>query len=250
MDCSMPAFPVPHHLLEFAQVHVHWISGAIQSIWGNQPSILIGRTDVKAEASILWPPEVKSQLIGKTDAGKDWRQRGEGDREWDGWMASQVTVVLYSWHLWGFTLSSRKTHLLVSRREGWLPSAFQNPLQAALNRIEEVANESSNSDDLRWPLCICLWLDLTWGIHTHDLARRFYFIITSSPGFRITQLSCHHLIVWFPKETPIFTLFYFGEEISPTHEIDIIVISNRDINWFQKTLAPKIITKEHIKFIK
>ena len=27
---STPGFPVPHHLLEFAQVHVHWIGGAIQ----------------------------------------------------------------------------------------------------------------------------------------------------------------------------------------------------------------------------
>ena len=25
----------------------------------------IGRTDVEAEAPILWPPDVKSQLIGK-----------------------------------------------------------------------------------------------------------------------------------------------------------------------------------------
>ena len=30
MDCSMPAFPVLHHLLEFAQTHVHWVAGAIQ----------------------------------------------------------------------------------------------------------------------------------------------------------------------------------------------------------------------------
>ena len=30
MDCSMPDLPVPHHLLKFAQVHVHWISNAIQ----------------------------------------------------------------------------------------------------------------------------------------------------------------------------------------------------------------------------
>ena len=30
MDCSTPGFPVPHHLPEFAQVHVHWISDAIQ----------------------------------------------------------------------------------------------------------------------------------------------------------------------------------------------------------------------------
>jgi len=40
----------------------------------NQPWILIGRTD--AEAPILWPPDAKSQLIGKDpDAGKDWRQK-------------------------------------------------------------------------------------------------------------------------------------------------------------------------------
>ena len=26
MDCSTPGLPVPHHLLEFAQVHLHWIS--------------------------------------------------------------------------------------------------------------------------------------------------------------------------------------------------------------------------------
>ena len=33
---------------------------------GNQPWMFIGRTD--AEASILWSPEAKSSLIGKTDA--------------------------------------------------------------------------------------------------------------------------------------------------------------------------------------
>ena len=39
---------------------------------GNQPRIFVGRTDAEAEASILWPPDVKSQLIGKDpDAGKD-----------------------------------------------------------------------------------------------------------------------------------------------------------------------------------
>ena len=39
---------------------------------GNQPWILIGRTDAEAEAPILWPPDVKSWLIEKDpDAGKD-----------------------------------------------------------------------------------------------------------------------------------------------------------------------------------
>jgi len=37
---------------------------------GNQLRIFIGRID--AEAPILWPPDVKSQLFGKDpDAGKD-----------------------------------------------------------------------------------------------------------------------------------------------------------------------------------
>ena len=36
---------------------------------GNEPWIFIGRTD--AEASILWPPDAKSQLVGKDpDVGK------------------------------------------------------------------------------------------------------------------------------------------------------------------------------------
>ena len=30
MDCSLPGFPVPHDLLEFAQVHVHWFGDTIQ----------------------------------------------------------------------------------------------------------------------------------------------------------------------------------------------------------------------------
>ena len=30
MDCSMPGLPVHHHLLEFTQTHVHWVSDAIQ----------------------------------------------------------------------------------------------------------------------------------------------------------------------------------------------------------------------------
>ena len=39
---------------------------------GSQFWIFIGRTDVEAEAPILWPPDVKSQLIGKDpDAGKE-----------------------------------------------------------------------------------------------------------------------------------------------------------------------------------
>ena len=54
---------------------------------GNQPWIFIGRT----EAPILWPPDVKSQLIGKNpDAGQDWGQ-----------MEKRVTEdEMVGWHHW------------------------------------------------------------------------------------------------------------------------------------------------------
>ena len=39
---------------------------------GNQTWVFIGRTDAEAETPILWPPDVKRQVIGKApDAGKD-----------------------------------------------------------------------------------------------------------------------------------------------------------------------------------
>ena len=56
----------------------------------NQLWIFIGRTRAEAEAPILWPPDVKSQLIRKEhDAGKDWRQeKGAAEDE------------LVKWHHW------------------------------------------------------------------------------------------------------------------------------------------------------
>ena len=55
----------------------------------NQPWILIGRTDAEAEAPMLWPSDVKSQLIGKDpDARKDWGQEEKGvtKDEMVGWL--------------------------------------------------------------------------------------------------------------------------------------------------------------------
>ena len=49
---------------------------------GNQSWIFIWRTNVEAEVSILWPPDVKSWLIGKDpNAGKDWGQEEKGTTE-------------------------------------------------------------------------------------------------------------------------------------------------------------------------
>ena len=58
---------------------------------GNQSWIFIGRTDAKAEAPILWSPDVKNWLSGKDpDAGKDWRQEEKGTMEDE----------MVGWHHW------------------------------------------------------------------------------------------------------------------------------------------------------
>ena len=43
---------------------------------GNQSWVFFRRIDVEAEAPVIWPPDAKSQIIGKDpDAGKDWKQK-------------------------------------------------------------------------------------------------------------------------------------------------------------------------------
>ena len=41
MDCSTPGFPVLHHLLEFAQIHVHWVGDGIQPSIFCHPLLLL-----------------------------------------------------------------------------------------------------------------------------------------------------------------------------------------------------------------
>ena len=59
-----------------AQTEICGYSGRL-IIW-----VSVGRTNAKAEAPILWSPEVNNQLTGKDpDAGKDGRQEERGMRE-------------------------------------------------------------------------------------------------------------------------------------------------------------------------
>ena len=58
----------------------------------DQSWVFSGRTDVEAVTPILWPPHVKSWLIGKDpNAGKDWGQEEKGTTEdemagWHHWL--------------------------------------------------------------------------------------------------------------------------------------------------------------------
>ena len=54
----------------------------------NQPWVFIGRTNAEPEAPILWPPDVKSYIVGKDpDAGKDWK-----------WEKGMTEDVMFGWH--------------------------------------------------------------------------------------------------------------------------------------------------------
>ena len=55
---------------------------------GDQPWDFFGRNDAKAETPVLWPPHVKSWLIGKDfDTGRDWglEEKGTTEDEMAGW---------------------------------------------------------------------------------------------------------------------------------------------------------------------
>ena len=61
-------------------------SSLVLLLW--QPWDFFGRNDVKAETPVLWPPHVKSWLIGKdSDAGRDGGQEEKGmtEDEMAGW---------------------------------------------------------------------------------------------------------------------------------------------------------------------
>ena len=82
LNCGVGEYESPLDCKEIQPVHSE----------GDQPWDFFGRTDAKAETPVLWPPHVKSWLIGKdSDAGRDWGQKEKGTTEdemagWHHWL--------------------------------------------------------------------------------------------------------------------------------------------------------------------
>ena len=76
---------------------------------GNQPWILIGRTDAEAEPAIFWPPDARSWLTGKDlDAGKNWRQKNKATED-----------EMVGWHHQFYGHELCKLREVVRDREAW-----------------------------------------------------------------------------------------------------------------------------------
>ena len=95
---------------------------------------LIGRTDAEVETPVLWPPHVKSWLIGKDpDAGRDWGEEEKGTTEDE----------MAGWH-----------HRLDAHEFGWTPGVGDGQGGRACcdswGRKESDTTERVNWTELNW----------------------------------------------------------------------------------------------------
>ena len=107
----------------------------------NQPWILIGR--INAEVPILWPPDRKSQLVGKDpDAGRDWGREEKGVTKDE----------MLGWHHQLNGMSFSKLCERVKNRDAW---------HAAVHGVTESQTQVSDFTTTKTPHsalhCVCFY---------------------------------------------------------------------------------------------
>ena len=103
---------------------------------GDQSWVFIGRTDAKAETPVLWPPHVKSWLIGKdSDAGRDWGQRRRGWQRMR-WLDGST---------YSLDMGPSELQELVMDREAW---------RAAIHGVAKIRTQLSDWTELKF-VVIC-----------------------------------------------------------------------------------------------
>ena len=102
MDCSMPVFPVLHHLLEFAQTHIHWITDVIQP---SSPLLPLSPPVLK-----LSQHQGLFQWVGSSQQGADTKSKKGRDPQ----LANRVHK-----YTWDTTLGSDVLWLLDREKDAW-----------------------------------------------------------------------------------------------------------------------------------
>ena len=156
------------------------LQGDPTSLFWRRSWVFIGRTNAEAETPILWPPDVKSWLIGKDcDAGRDWGQEEKGttEDEMAGWhhrLDGEEFVwtpgdgdgqegLVSCWNSWGHK------ELDTTERLNWtdLNTHYKTrnilfSLINDLNLLQQFLSVSSGLFRLRFPL----YMTKTWYFHS------------------------------------------------------------------------------------
>ena len=102
-----------------------------------------GRNDAKAETPVLWPPHVKSWLIGKdSDAGRDWGQEEKGTTQDE----------MAGWHHW-----------LDGRKSDWTPGVGEGSeaWRAVIHGVAKSWTRLSNWTELNWTFSTQAFLSMS-----------------------------------------------------------------------------------------
>ena len=147
---------------------------------GDQSWVFIGRTDAEAETPILWPPHVKSWLIGKDPgAGRDWGQEEKGTTEDE----------MAGWY-----------HQLNAHEFGWTPGAGYG--QGGLAGCGSGGRKESDTiERLNWTELI--WIFLIFSLLIIELTVRMQNCTAIlKDTLAVSYKPKHFLTIWSSNWTP------------------------------------------------